>query len=149
MNSQALFVTDNLKLASSLTAVGFELKNTDFIRKTIDGKLKEVIACEFVTSHLGIETNYLRQAFEEDPKASEINLVVQVDEIIKRRGITDEEYIKLGFDAARSALHNRSTILFCVLRNLPLISKSIGNGRTLIYRDGTPKETLQRLLDNA
>jgi hypothetical protein len=149
MNSKAIFVTDNLKLASSLTAVGFELKNTDFVRKTIDGKQKEVVVCEFVTSHLGMETNYLRLAFEEDPEFPEINLRRQVDEIIRKRSITDDEYIKLGFDAARTALHNRSTILFCVLRNLPLICRSIGNGRTLVYRDGTPKEVLQQLLDNA
>jgi hypothetical protein len=149
MNSKTIFVTDNLKLASSLTAVGFQLINTDFVRKTIDGKQRELVVCEFVTSHLGVETNYLRLAFEEDPEFPEINLRGQVNEIIRKRGITDEEYVKLGFDAARSALHNRSTILFCVLRNLPLICKSINNGRTLIYRDGTPKEMLQQLLDNA
>lgn len=149
MKSQIGFVTDNLKLASALTAVGFEITNATWVRKIIDGEKKSLIVCEFVSNHLGVETNYLRLAFEEDPMVKEIDLRGQVDQIIRKRGITDEEYIKLGFDAARAALHNNSTIFSCLKRDAPLICRSISHGRTLIYRDGTPKEELQKLLDNA
>ena len=152
--SQTVFITDNLKIAAALTAAGFEIKNAESVRQnveTYDGTIvqRKTVICELVLSHHGVEANYLRQAFEEDPAVKEFDLSGQVDKIIRLRGITDNEYIRIAFDAARSALHNRSTIMHCVKYRKDLIAKSIGNGRTLIYRDGTPPEYLQKILDNA
>lgn len=147
-DSKRLFVTDNLKLAAALTAVGFELKATEYLKKTVDSKKRDLIICEFDPSHLGVAADYLQKAFE-GVKWAGIDLPSQVDEIIRKRAITDEEYILLAFDAARSALNNRSAILFCVGRQKPLHCVSIGNGRTLVYREGIEKEELQKLLDNA
>jgi hypothetical protein len=148
-----VFVTDNLKLAMAMTAAGFAIRHGEQVLK--DGR--SLIICELDTEHNGIDARMLKSAFENKPIISRdggvptVELPAYVDEIIRTRGITQEEYVFLAFDAARSALHNRSTVLHAIGRNRPLVHKVIGDGtgRALIYRDGTPKDSLKRLIDNA
>lgn len=138
--SQKIFVTDNLKLAMALTAAGFQILQGEQVVK--DGR--SLIVCELETAHNGVEALHLKACFE-----NKVDLAAGINEIIAKRGITQEEYVLLAFDAARCALHNRSTVLHAIGKNRPLVHKSIGDGRSLIYRDGTPKQFLKKLIDNA
>jgi hypothetical protein len=152
-NLTTVFVTENLKLAMAMTAAGFAIRHGEQVLK--DGR--SLIICELDTEHNGVDARMLKAAFENKPIISKdggppsVDLPTQIDEIIRVRGITQGEYVLLAFDAARSALHNRSTVLHAISRNRPLVHKVIGDGtgRSLIYRDGTPKENLKRLIDNA
>lgn len=137
-----VFVTDNLKLAMAMTAAGFAIRHGEQVLR--DGR--SLIICELETKHNGVDAIELKSAFE-----NRIDLPSRVDAILVARGITQEEYVYLAFDAARSALHNRSTVLHAISKNKPLVHKVIGDGtgRSLIYRDGTPKADLKRLIDNA
>jgi hypothetical protein len=141
MTSQsAIFVTDNLKLAAALTAAGFQILHGEQVSK--DGRF--IIMCEMELAHNGVKALDLKAGFE-----NKSDLPAQVGEIIALRGITQEEYVILAFDAARAGLHNRSTIMWAIGNNQPLVHKDIGNGRSLIYRQGTPRETLKSLIENA
>jgi hypothetical protein len=139
-HSQRVFVTENLKLAMAMTAAGFAIRHGEQVLK--DGR--SLIICELDTQHNGVDAIELKSAFE-----NKVDLPSRVDEIISVRSITQEEYVYIAFDAARSALHNRSTVLHAIGRNKPLVHKVIGDGRSLIYRDGTPRDSLKRLIDNA
>lgn len=150
---QEVFVTDNLKLAMAMTAAGFRITHGEQVLK--DGR--SLIICELETEHNGVEARVLKAAFENKPIISKdggaptVELPDCIDEIIRARGITQEEYVFMAFDAARSALHNRSTVLYAISKNRALVHKVIGDGtgRALIYRDGTPRAELKRLIDNA
>jgi hypothetical protein len=145
--TEHVFVTDNLKLAIALTAAGFAIRQGE----QIDKNGKTVILCELDPHHNGVDALYLKECFEWDPETRrhKREIIQQIDEIIEARGITQEEYVLLAFDAARCALHNRSTVLYAIYQKRRLIQKDIGNGRSLIYREGTEKKALQKLVDNA
>jgi hypothetical protein len=140
VNEQEVFVTDNLKLAAALTAAGFQIIHGERVIK--DGR--EIVICELEQKRHGHKALYLQACFE-----NKEDLPSQVEEIIRARGITPDEYALLAFDSARAGLHNRSTILFAVKNNAPLEHKVIGEGRSLIYRQGTPKSYLKKLIENA
>ncbi len=141
MNSQTVFVTDNLKLAMALTAAGFSIRHGE---QAIDINGRSLVSCELDHEHNGVPANYLKLCFE-----NQIDLVSRVNEIVEARGITQEEYVLVAFDAARAGLHNRSTVLFAIRNNKPLIAKEIGEGRSLIYRQGTPKSHIKKLIENS
>lgn len=141
MNSQTVFVTDNLKLAMAMTAAGFSIRHAE---QAVDISGRSLISCELDHNHNGVEANYLKLCFE-----NQIDLVTRVNEIIEARALTQEEYVVLAFDAARAGLHNRSTVLFAIRNNKPLIAKEIGEGRSLIYREGTPKSYIKKLIENS
>lgn len=141
MNSQTVFVTDNLKLAMALTAAGFSIRHGE---EAIDINGRALVSCELEPDHNGISANYLKLCFE-----NQIDLASRVNEILKVRGLTPEEYVVIAFDAARAGLHNRSTVLFAIRNNKRLIAKEIGEGRSLIYREGTPKAQLKKLIENS
>jgi DNA-directed RNA polymerase specialized sigma subunit len=134
-------VTDNVKFAAALTAVGFALRNANNVVDHI--QKREKVYCELDHKHNGVDALELKAAFE-----NKINIESRVNEIIEVRGITQEEYISLAFDAACCALHNRSKIIHCVNSKKPLIAMDIGNGRSIIYRDGTPEEEIKKLIRN-
>lgn len=136
-----VFVTDNLKLAMALTAAGFSIRHGE---QATDINGRSLVVCELDSAHNGVKANYLKLGFE-----NQVDLVTRVNEIIETRGITQEEYVVLAFDAARAGLHNRSTVLFAIRNNKPLIAKEIGDGRSLIYREGTPKSHIKKLIENA
>lgn len=141
MHSQTVFITDNLKLAMAMTAAGFSIRHGE---QAVDINGRALISCELDPNHNGVSANYLKLGFE-----NQIDLVGRVNEIIEARGITAEEYVVIAFDAARAGLHNRSTVLFAIKNNKPLIAKAIGDGRCLIYREGTPKASLKKLIENS
>lgn len=141
MHSQTVFVTDNLKLAMAMTAAGFSIRHAEQV-VNINGR--SLVSCELDPNHNGVAANYLKLGFE-----NQLDLVTRVNEIIEARGISQEEYVVLAFDAARASLHNRSTVLFAIRNNKPLIAKEIGEGRSLIYREGTPKSHIKQLLENS
>ncbi len=141
MNSQTVFVTDNLKLAMALTAAGFSIRHGE---QAVDINGRSLVSCELEPNHNGVAANYLKLCFE-----NQIDLPARVNEILEARGITPEEYVVLAFDAARAGLHNRSTVLFAIRNNKPLIAKQIGEGRSLIYREGTPREQIKQLIENS
>jgi hypothetical protein len=151
--NQKVFVTDNLKLAMALTAAGFSIRNAQntvvFKKNETKGRERKVL--ELDAEHNGVAANFLKLAFEYDPNssASEYDLAARVNEIIEARGITQEEYVLIAFDAARAGLHNRSTVIFCVDNDQPLIAKEMKDGRSLIYRQGTPKHLLQKLIEES
>ena len=140
MKEQAVLVTDNLNLAAALTAAGFHILHGERVNK--DGR--EIVICELEQSRHGLQAIYFMAAFE-----NKEDLPARINEIIQTRGITPEEYALLAFDAARAGLHNRSTILYAVKNNQPLVHKVIGDGRSLIYRQGTPKSHLKKLIESA
>ena len=141
MNSQTVFVTDNLKLAMAMTAAGFSIRHGE---QAVDINGRSLVSCELEPNHNGVDANYLKLCFE-----NQIDLPSRVNEILKARGITPEEYVVIAFDAARAGLHNRSTVLFAIRNNKKLIAKGIGSGRSIIYREGTPKADLKRLIENS
>lgn len=137
---QKLFFTDNLKLAAALTVAGFEILNVD--RIIVSGVERQ--SFELEPKKHGIKAHYFLSAFR-----NEIDLAKRVDEIIEARGLTEEEFAILAFDAARSGLHNGGTLLYCARNKRPLVAKEISGGRTLIYREGTPRDHLKKLIENA
>lgn len=139
--NQKVFVTDNLKLAMALTAAGFSLQHGENV---VNIKGRELIVCELDADHNGVSANYLKMVFE-----NQVNIESRVNEIIEARGISPDEYVILAFDAARAGLHNRSTVLFCARQKRPLIAKEMKDGRSLIYREGTPKDKIRQLIENA
>lgn len=153
--NQKVFVTDNFKLAMALTASGFSIRNAhNTVVQSREGsqvKERRAIICELDIEHNGVTAEYLRSGFEKDMELGgyRVNLAAQVDEIIKNRGITDEEYVILAFDAARAALHNRGTVMYCVNTGRSIIAMQMKDGRSLIYMDGTPKEDLKKILSES
>jgi hypothetical protein len=138
--TEHVFVTDSLKLAMALTAAGFAIRRGEQIIKDD----RPMIVCELDPYHNGIKALHLKECFE-----NKHDLAAQINGIIETRGITQEEYVLLAFDAARCGLHNRSTVIYAINKNRPLVHKEIGNGRALIYREGTPRATIKTLIDNA
>ncbi len=140
--NQKVFVTDNFVLAIAMVAAGFGLKSVEnFINKKGDGR---GILCELDSEHNGIDANELLQA-----DLGVINLADRVNEILKARGITKEEYVLIAFDAARAGLISRSRVVAATRQNKPLIAKELSDGRNLVYREGVPKEQLRKLVENA
>lgn len=140
VSREKFFFTDNLKLAAALTAAGYHLTNVDSV---IIGP-SERHTFELEPKHNGIKAAYFLGAFE-----NKIDLPERVAQIIAERGITPEEQTILAFDAGRAAMHNGSTIFYCAKNKKPLVAKEIGGGRTLIYREGTPRDHLKKLIENA
>jgi hypothetical protein len=131
---ESVFTTTNLRLGSALTAAGFQILKTD---KVIQAG-REVISLELQSEANGVKASELQDLFEN--KAN-----IDIEAIIAKSGLSKREYAILAFDAARAAGHNRVSILHAVSNQKPLKAVSIGGGRTLIYREGTPKSELQRL----
>ena len=139
-SSEYVHVTDDLRFASALTAAGFEIRNANNVMDHI--QKREVAICELEHKHNGVDANELKK-LSFNPK----ELERRVNEIIKIRGITQEEQVLLAFDAARAGLFNRSAIVRCVNNRGKLIARNIGNGRSIIYRDGTPLEEVKKLVE--
>ncbi len=140
--TQKVFVVTDLTLAMALTAAGFPLRS---VENFVNTRGDSGVACELDEKHNGVEASYLELAYNNRG----VNLVERVNEIIEVRGITSEEYVFLAFDAASAALHNRKRVISATRNNKPLIAKQIGDGRALIYREGTPKDKIKKLLENA
>ncbi len=143
--SENVAVTKDLTFAIALTVVGFHIRSVENI---VDIKGEKGCRFELDNNHNGVDARDLRSAFYDD----EIDLGKRVDQIIEARGITQEEYIFLAFDAARAALRNRRPIIFALSNNKALIAKNIGDGRSLIYREGmeiTHKDQLQKIVENS
>jgi hypothetical protein len=140
--TQKVFVTQDFVLAMALTAAGFSLRSVEnFV--SVNGNAG--VCCELDDEHNGVEASYLELAY----KNKEVNLEDRVNEIIKARGITQDEYVLLAFDAARAGLNNRKRVITATRNNKPLIAKTIGDGRSLIYREGVPKVQIKKLLEEA
>jgi hypothetical protein len=126
----------------ALTAAGFPLRSVEnFV--SVNGNTG--VACELDDAHNGVEASYLELAY----KNKGVSLEDRVDEIIQLRGITQDEYVLLAFDAARAGLHNRKRVITATRNNKPLVAKELSDGRALIYREGTPKEKIKKLLEEA
>jgi hypothetical protein len=153
---QKVFVTKNLKLAMALTAAGFHIRTAQntvsFKRGDPKGSEgRKTVVVELEADHNGVSADYLCRAFRYDEHVDgpEFDLVSRVNEIIEARGITQEEYVLIAFDAARAGLHNASTIMFCVKNDRPLVAQEMKDGRTLIYKDGTPRDLLRKLIEES
>lgn len=134
-SGNAVHVTDKLKIAAALAAAGFAIKCADIV-KTDSGD-KCVVELEPIAH--GIKANHLvsiAENAEENPAMA----------ICERYGITEQDYAHLVFDAALAGVANRSSILWAARNRAPLIAKQIHDGRLIIYRAGTPKETLKKQL---
>jgi hypothetical protein len=128
-------VTDKLKIAGALSAAGFAIKSADIVRHN------DIDTCvvEMEPMAHGIKANRLVEIAEnKTPNPAQ--------EICERYGITAEDYAYLVFDAALAGISNRSAILWGARNRAPLIAKDIRDGRLLIYRAGTPKEELKKLI---
>lgn len=133
--------TENLKFAAALAAAGFRVQHMERIVMP-DGS--ERFSFELDAKAHGIKATYFLGAFE-----NKFNLAERVDAIIADRGLTEEEVAVLTFDAARSGLQNGSSLLYCGKNRKAIVAKEISGGRTLIYRDGTPRDHLKKLIENA
>ena len=137
MNSQSFFVTHNLKLAAALSAAGFEVFSIDRIQKNN----AEQVIVELAAEHNGHKAEVLAERFEDYKTSPHSD---RVNEIMERRGISPDEQTLIIFDAARTAGHNR-VVLLKAAPNQPLKQISLGGGRLLQFREGTPREDLRKL----
>ena len=140
--TEKVFVTGDLSLALAMTVVGFAIRS---VENTVNAKGEEGFCFELDDMHNGVEASDLRNAFYDNGR----NLASQVDAVIEARGITRDEYVLIAFDAARAALKNRKPIIYALQHNKPLIAKQLKDGRSVIYRHGTPKEQIKILVENA
>jgi len=132
-----MFVSENLKLVSALTAAGFAEKSVDVVNK--NGR--DSVVCEVEAEANGLTAEYMAALYESKAPCP-------VDEIIERRGITPTEAALIIFDGGRAAGQNRVALLKAGQDRAQLIVKDVGNGRTLIYRAGTPKDELRKLINS-
>jgi hypothetical protein len=135
--NKSYFTTTNLKLAAALSAAGFAVHNVE--RAVIGGTEKSI--AELEGEHGGWRADELAREFddfENSPHAAE------VDRIFAERGLTEREQVLVNFDAARTAGHNRIALLKA-LPEQPIEQVSLGGGRLLQFRRGTPKEELKRI----
>jgi hypothetical protein len=135
MNS--FFITQNLKLAAALSAAGFEVFSIDRIQK---GNTEHVIV-ELAAEHNGHKAEDLAQRFEDykmSPHSDAVN------EVLERRGVSEDEQTLIIFDAARTAGHNRVVLLKAAPKQ-PIKQIPLGGGRLLQFREGTPKDELKKL----
>lgn len=142
IEKSSVFVTADMTLALAMTAVGFSLRS---VENTVNTKGETGFCFELDDQHNGVDARELRFAFYNQG----IDLAARVNEIIETRGITQEEYIFLAFDAARAGLRNRKPVVYALRNNKPLIAKEMPDGRCVIYREGTDKERLKKLIENA
>lgn len=145
------FYTDNLKLGAALVTAGYKLRTEIRDGKEITVGLdcviiggKEVVTFELEPNHNGIKAIWFLGAFE-----NKFDLSEKVDEIIAKYGITPEDQTILAFDGARTGLQNGSYLMYAGRNNEPVESKEIGGGRMLVYRRGTPRDQLKKLIDHA
>lgn len=130
-----VYVTDKLKIAAALAAAGFEIKSADILQT----KTGDKCVVELNPIAHDIKANRLVEIAEnaaENP----------AQQICEKYGITPEDYAHIVFDAALAGVANRSSILWAARNHAPLIAKEIHDGRLIIYRAGTPKETLKKQL---
>jgi hypothetical protein len=141
--NQPTFLTDNLKLACALASAGFRLSESP---ERISRNGREVLSFSFEPVAHGVKAEELAESFSEGTRTD--RLQSEVDAIVKDKGLTPAEYCKLAFDAARAAMHTRAGLMIFLNRRTPLRVQEISGGRTLIYREGTPRETLMKLANS-
>jgi hypothetical protein len=135
-----LFVTDNLKLACALASAGFALAESP---ERIIRNGREVLSFSFEPSAHGRKAADLEAGFAEGTSPDSIQ--TEVDAIIERTGLSMEEYCLIAFDAARAGMHTRAGLMIYLNRRSPLRVQKISGGRSLIYREGTSRDTLLKL----
>jgi len=143
MSHEPTFITDNLKLACALATAGFPLVESP--ERIVRGG-RELLSFSFAPVAHGVRAEDLAAAFSEGARVD--TLQGRVDEIVKSHQLTPEEYCLLAFDAARAAMHTRAGLMIYLNRRTPLRVQEISGGRTLIYREGTPRETLIKLANS-
>jgi len=136
-NNPTFFLTTNLKLASALSAAGFEIFSVD----RIENAQGQQIVCEIAAEHNNVKAHDLAAGFDDFARSTHGD---KVDEIARNRGLTPEEQTLIAFDAARTAGHNRVALLKAAPQQ-PMMQISAGAGRLLQFRKGTSKEELKRL----
>jgi hypothetical protein len=143
MSHEPTFITDNLKLACALATAGFPLVESP--ERIVRGG-REVLSFSFAPAAHGVKAEDLAAAFSEGARVD--TLQGRVDEIVNTRQLTPEEYCLLAFDAARASMHTRAGLMIYLNRRTALRVQEISGGRTLIYREGTPRETLIKLANS-
>jgi hypothetical protein len=133
----AIHRTENLKFAAALSACGAKIIDADSI--LVDGKPKAFFILE--DQGIGITCGEAAPLWA----GRLADLEAAVNEIIARVGLTPEEYALLQLEASRAALNNRGVLLGAAMSRKPLVSRNIG-GRILLYRRGTPPETIREIL---
>jgi hypothetical protein len=141
--NEPTFITDNLKLACALASAGFALAESP---ERIQRGGRETLSFAFHAVAHGVKAEDLASAFTEGKAPDSLQL--EVDGIVAGKNLTPAEYCKLAFDAARAAMHTRAGLMIYLNRRTPLRVQEISGGRTLIYRDGTPREELIRLANH-
>lgn len=135
---EKVFVTSDVTVAMALVTAGFSLRNAE----NCEGVHGKAIVCELDPEHNGLHANSLVEILKQGWPAC----AQRCNEIISRRGITASEYSELAFIESSAALYSRKKLLGEMLKVKPLITRDLGNGRTLVFREGTPKENIRALL---
>jgi hypothetical protein len=143
MSTEPTFITDNLKLACALATAGFPLVESP--ERIVRGG-RELLSFSFAPVAHGVKAEDLAAAFSEGARVD--TLQGRVDEIVKAKQLTPEEYCLLAFDAARAAMHTRAGLMIYLNRRTPLRVQEISGGRTLIYREGMSKNDLLKLANS-
>jgi hypothetical protein len=138
---QPFHITRNLKMASAFATLGAEVLAVDQIT---EGSRTDLVFTLSDKAH-GITCQKASQLWE-NKGASKLEDLV--DGIIERRSITPEEFALIQLEVGRAMLGNRGVLLKTGMQKKALVSKSLKSGRQVVFRDGTPKEELRKLINS-